>query len=119
MEEDMQFSKVYNKPLTFFSRTRQEEVVLGLEQQFYNVITIYNRDSESRRQLRHQMEEIGKKIYRSITHYYFEDDLLDYLFSLASFIMNYMQEIEEKPEPSTGGFKLNQKFFNQEHPNFH
>ena len=107
----MEFSKVYNKSLTFFSRTRQEEIVLGLEQKFYNVITIYNRDSESRRQLRHQMEELGKKTYHSIAHYYFEDDLFDYLFSLARFIMNYMREIEGGPKLSDGGFKLNQKFF--------
>lgn len=115
----MHFSKIYNKSLTFFSRTRQEEVVLTLEQQFYNVITVYNRDHESRRQLRHKMEEIGKQIYRSITHYYFEDDLLDYLFSLATFIMNYMQEIDGKPPLPRGEIKLHHKFLNQEQPNFH
>jgi hypothetical protein len=119
MEADIHCSKTYNRSLVFFSRTRQKEVVLGLEQQFYNVITIYNRDVESRLQLRHKMEDIGNQIYSSIAHYYFEDDFLDYLFSLASFIVNYMQEIEERLGLVAGEVQLNQKFLDQEHPNFH
>lgn len=114
----MHITELYNKSLTFFSRARQEELVLGLEQQFYNVITVYNRDQESRRQLHHKMEELGKQIYRSITQYYFEDDLLDYLFSLATFIMNYMQEMEGTVPNTRGEANLNQKFLNQEQPNF-
>lgn len=113
----MHFSKVYNKSLTLFSRARQEEVVLNLEHQFYNVITVYNRDQESRRQLHHKMEEIGKEIYHSMANFYFEDDLLDYLFSLATFIMNYMQEIEGNPPGALRGFKLNHELFNQEQSN--
>ena len=114
----MHFSKVYNKSLTFFSRARQEEVVAKLEHQFYNAITIYNRDNESRRQLHHEMEAIGKEIYYSVANYYFDDELLDYLFSLGTFIMNYMQEIKGKVPGSEKELKSNQKFFNQEQANF-
>lgn len=114
----MGFTKVCSKSLTFFSRTRQEELVSNLEHKFYKVITVYNRDQESRHQLHQQMQMIGNEIYGAIANYYFEDDLLDYLFSLATFIMNYMQEITgELPRHKEP--RLHKELFNQEQPNFH
>ena len=113
----MSLAKVYSKSLTLFSRTRQEVIVSNLEHKFYDVITIYNRDHEIRGQLHQKMEELGKEIYHSIATYYFEDDLLDYLFSLATFIMNYMQEIKTDHPAGAKTFRLNKELFDQEEAN--
>lgn len=99
----MNIANVYGKSLTFFSRSRQERIVSSIERDFYEAVTIYAKDDRNTSQLNLKLEETFNNIRHHVTHSYFEDDLLEHMFNLLTFVTNYMDELKATyPEKNLG-----------------
>jgi hypothetical protein len=95
----MNIMNIYRKSLTFFSRSRQEEIVSSIEHEFYQAVTIYAQDSHSLCQLHLKLEKICSAIRYHTTHSYFEDDLLEHMFNLLTFVTNYVEDLNATKSP--------------------
>jgi hypothetical protein len=96
----MNVANVYGKSLNFFSRSRQEKIVSSIEHSFYQAITVYTKDPHSDSQLNLKLEKICSEVRYYTAHSYFEDDLLEYMFNLLSFVTNYMADLQAGPSGS-------------------
>lgn len=90
----MNVANIYRKSLTFLSRTRQQKIVSKIEQEFYHTFTVYAQNPQSLHQLQLKLEKVCSKIRYHMVHDYFEDDLLDHMFNLLTFITNYITELK-------------------------
>ena len=103
----MNIANVYGKSLTFFSRSRQERIVSSVERDFYEAVTIYAKDNQNIFQLHLKLEEAFNNIRYHVAHSYFEDDLLEHMFNLLTFVTNYMDELKATyPEKHLGMLKI-------------
>lgn len=95
----MNLMKAYNKSCTFFSRNSQEKIVRMLEHKFYECILPSTGNMPHATQIQQKMKKISHEIQNNMSYYYFEDDLLEYLFNMLTFTENYIQNLEEKHSP--------------------
>lgn len=87
--------KLYQKSITFFSRTKQENIVAKLERRFYDLILIYGTDKKDTEALNLKMQSFSQDLLITLSRYHFEDDLLEHLLNLSHFMENYLTDIQK------------------------
>ena len=91
----MNTPKLHKKATTFLSYQKQESIISKLEIKFYDTILIYGTSHKDREEATLKIKALEQELQYTLTNYYFEDDLLEYLFNIAHFITNYLAHFQE------------------------
>ncbi len=83
----------------YFSRLKQERLIKSLEDEFFFIL-MERRTAQETEHPRFilRYERLSAEIHGALTRYHFEEDLVDYLVNLDTFICSLRTELESCPQ---------------------